>query len=71
MFKKKFLLLAGDYRYPEPYRGNWRGLFETRELAKEAVMQVDFKREYHYDWYEIVDLEEYLYQHMNESELNR
>lgn len=69
-FKKKFLLLAGDHRYPEAYRGNWLGVFETKQEAKEEAVKKGFNN-IHDRWYEIVDLEQYLYSQMDESELNR
>jgi hypothetical protein len=66
---KKFLLLAGDHYYPRGGTDNWIGCFATRE---EAEAQVFVAKEPFYgimikmvngkpvDWYEIVDLEEWM-----------
>lgn len=69
---KKFLLLAGDHYYPRSGTDNWIGCFTTREEAENAIIKEPFeykgKTLYRYktndtdyvDWYEIVDLEEWM-----------
>jgi hypothetical protein len=53
---KYFLLIVGDDYYPSHRTGDWIGCFETREEAH------DFYSMYHRerDWYEIVDLKEWI-----------
>ena len=52
---KPFLLIAGDNYYPHQDTGDWRGCFETYELA-----EAHLKTLYDWDWYEIVDLREWM-----------
>jgi hypothetical protein len=68
---KYFLLIAGENYYPSRHTGDWIGCFETYE---EALSQVKVER-YNFkghacesytvngnerDWYEIVDLREWI-----------
>jgi hypothetical protein len=69
---KKFLLITGDHYYPRSGTDNWIGCFTTREEAENAIIKEPFeykgKTLYRYktndenyvDWYEIVDLEEWM-----------
>ena len=69
---KKFLLLAGENYYPGGKTDDWIGCFATREEAENAVIKEpwEYKGETLYDkkingrdyvdWYEIVDLDEWM-----------
>ena len=69
---KKFLLLAGVSYYPGIKTDDWIGCFATREEAENAVIKEpwEYKGETRYhlkingrdyvDWYEIVDLDEWM-----------
>ena len=69
---KKFLLLAGENYYPGGKTDDWIGCFATREEAENAVIKEpwEYKGETRYnkkingrdhiDWYEIVDLDEWM-----------
>ncbi len=69
---KKFLLLAGEDYYPGGKTDDWIGCFATREEAESVVIKEPWeyngKTHYHLkingvdyvDWYEIVDLEEWM-----------
>jgi len=70
---KPYLLIAGEQYYPESGTGDWVACFETYEEAKEEVVKVTVPRyrsskmddKYcirgaNYDWYNIVDLREWM-----------
>ena len=67
---KKFLLLAGVSYYPGIKTDDWIGCFATREEAENAVIKKEpwkYKGETlkingrgYIDWYEIVDLDEWM-----------
>ena len=69
---KWFLLIAGDYHYPEAEvgDGDWIGCYTNLEEAENAVQQIEGKyRRYTYtvqgedgqfDWYEIIDLRKWV-----------
>jgi hypothetical protein len=52
---KHYLLIAGDNLYPSAYTDDWVGCYETKEEAEEVLYN-----KYDYDWYEIVDLREWM-----------
>ena len=56
---KPYLLIAGDNRYPSAYTGDWIDCYETEEEAKEKWGEIS-KQKYRYDWYEIVDLRDWM-----------
>jgi hypothetical protein len=62
--KRPYLLIAGDQYYPQWGTENWIGCFETvEELIKEISRTEESPavviRGMSYDWYKIVDLEEW------------
>lgn len=67
---KKFLLLAGASYYPGIKTDDWIGCFATREEAENAVIKKEpWKYEGetlkingrgYIDWYEIVDIDEWM-----------
>ena len=69
---KKFLLLAGENYYPGGKTDDWIGCFATREEAESVVIKEPWEYKgttlYSYkingrdyiDWYEIVDLDEWM-----------
>lgn len=69
---KKFLLLAGDYYYPGARTNDWVGCYSTKEEAESHITKTSLEYKgriiYKYklnnidpvDWYEIVDLEEWM-----------
>lgn len=69
---KKFLLLAGQDYYPGAGTDNWIGCYDTYEEAEAQIIvkttkYVDREIQNYYlsesesvDWYEIVDLEEWM-----------
>ena len=64
---KKFLLIAGDSYYPSAATGDWIGCFSSREEAESQIIVIQedlFGRisinGTRCDWYEIVDLEEWM-----------
>ena len=64
---KKFLLIAGASYYPQSGTGDWVGCFDTYEEA-EAQIKIDYSKGVErklingdeVDWYDIVDLEEWM-----------
>jgi hypothetical protein len=56
---KPYLLIAGDNFYPEAYTGDWIECYETKEEAIEKWEEIS-KQKYRYDWYEIVDLRDWM-----------
>lgn len=57
---KRFLLIVGDNYYPEAGTGDWIDMYDTREEALEKVesfREAKMDNIYDYDWYSIVDLE--------------
>lgn len=65
---KPFLLLAGEECYPRKKREDWRGFYATME---EAETQLDKLREHErwspIEWWEIVDLRNFLFESPEES----
>jgi len=63
---KPFLLIAGSWYYPSKGTGDWIDTFSSREeaLQKVKIDEYDDKftidNEVGYDWYEIVDLREWI-----------
>ncbi len=69
---KKFLLIAGQDYYPGHGTNDWIGTFETREEAENHITKTSFEYKgrlvFSYkvnnidpvDWYDIVDLEEWM-----------
>jgi hypothetical protein len=60
---KPYLLIAGDQYYPSSRTGDWIACFDTYEEAKEEVIDDDEMvsiRGANYDWYEIVDLRNWM-----------
>jgi len=56
---KPYLLIAGDNYYPSAYTGDWVACYATEEEAKEKWEELS-KNKYSNDWYEIVDLREWM-----------
>ena len=56
---KHYLLIAGDNYYPSAHTGVWISCYETEEEAKEKWEEIS-KQKCGYDWYEIVDLREWM-----------
>lgn len=54
---KPFLLIVGSQYYPRAYTGNWRGCFSSSE---EALEELSNYSDSDYDWYEIVDLRDWM-----------
>lgn len=58
---KIYLLIAGDNYYPQSGTGDWIDFFDSYEEAKKEIEEQEdgyFKiRERTYDWYEIVNLD--------------
>lgn len=66
---KTFLLIAGSNYYPQSRTNDWIDTFSTHKEAESVVEELPKgKREFGsykikdqiYDWYEIVDLEEWI-----------
>lgn len=64
---KPFLLIAGSWYYPSPRTGDWIDTFSSREEALQKVKIDEYDddkftidNEVGYDWYEIVDLREWI-----------
>lgn len=63
---KYFLLIAGINYYPSSDTGDWKKTFHTREEAEAAVRKVPSRcfgyviDDREYEWYEIVDLREWI-----------
>jgi hypothetical protein len=56
---KPYLLIAGDDYYPSSRTGDWIDCYETEEEARKKWEEIS-KQEYSYDWYEIVDLRDWM-----------
>ena len=56
---KPYLLIAGDNYYPSAYTDDWIACYETKEEAQEKWEELS-KNKYSNDWYEIVDLREWM-----------
>jgi len=56
---KPYLLIVGDNYYPSAYTGDWVACYATEEEAKEKWEELS-KDKYSNDWYEIVDLREWM-----------
>ncbi len=64
---KYFLLIAGEYFYPESGTSDWIDTFASEKEAQDQVkvinevipgdVEINGKR---YDWYKIVDLKEWI-----------
>jgi len=57
---KPYLLIAGDNYYPCSGTLDWVDCYETEEEAEEKWEEITSKTKYMYDWYEIVDLREWM-----------
>jgi hypothetical protein len=57
---KHYLLIAGDHYYPCSKTGDWIECYETKEEAEEKWEEITSKTKYRYDWYEIVDLRNWM-----------
>jgi hypothetical protein len=57
---KPYLLIAGDNYYPCSKTGDWIECYETEEEAEEKWEEITSKFKYRYDWYEIVDLRNWM-----------
>jgi hypothetical protein len=63
---KPYLLIAGENFYPSRDTGDWVGCFSTYEEAKAQVEPKKTKgytvngRDWGCDWYEIVDLRDWM-----------
>lgn len=66
---KYYLLIAGDQYYPSASTGDWIDTFETFEEAKSMVIiawsyglnkDIFYINGLKYDWYEIVNLREWI-----------
>lgn len=64
--KTPYLLIAGDDFYPEPGTNNWLGCFETEKAALDFIVKYKINS----DWYEIVNLEDYIYGNQTNSGLS-
>lgn len=61
---KPFLLIAGDNYYPSAYTDDWIESYTTYQDAKNAVSLSGDKiiiNNRKYDWFDIVDLREWIY----------
>jgi hypothetical protein len=56
---KPYLLIAGDDYYPSSETGDWIDCYETEEEAIKKWVEIS-KAKYRYDWYEIVDLRDWI-----------
>jgi len=56
MSTKHYLLIAGDEYYPSDCTGDWIECYETKEEAIEKWDEISNR----YDWYEIVDLRDWM-----------
>lgn len=61
---KRYLLTAGPRYYPSSGDGNWIKTFETEEEAEltGAKLLKDDAKSHYYDWYEVIDLFEWMEQ---------
>ncbi len=59
IMNKPYLLIVGDDYYPSAYTGDWVACYATKEEAKEKWEELS-KSKYNNDWYEIVDLREWM-----------
>jgi hypothetical protein len=57
---KPFLLIAGYDYYPGSGTSNWIATYDTKEEAEKEWEYLK-KEEYPFEWYEIVDLREWIY----------
>ena len=55
--RKPFLLIAGYDYYPSRDTEDWKGCFETYE---DAMKEFNSYRKNQFDWYEIVDLRDWV-----------
>ena len=65
------LLIAGDNYYPSADTGDWIGCFPTVDEAKSKVTLENYRviiSGRKYDWYEIVDLRDWVIGDGNEKE---
>lgn len=56
---KTYLLIAGYNYYPARATGDWVACYDTIEEANDKMNALE-NADYSYDWYEIVDLEEWM-----------
>lgn len=64
---KPYLLIVGDNYYPSAYTNDWVGCYSTREEAYEE-WEKRSKSKHCNDWYEIVDLREWMSRYVFTSE---
>lgn len=58
-----YLLIAGDNYYPQAYTGNWIKCFTSYSDARDVVIDVGHKYKIYenmYDWFDIVNLNEWI-----------
>lgn len=60
MKNKYYLLIAGENYYPNRGTGDWIGTFETHEEAEAKIKTVKDKNRCLIEWYEIIDLREWI-----------
>ena len=56
---KTYLLTAGYNYYPASGTGDWIACYDTIEEATDKMNALE-NADYSYDWYEIVDLKEWM-----------
>lgn len=56
---KTYLLIAGYNYYPDRGTGDWIACYNTIEEATDKMNALE-NADYSYDWYEIVDLNEWM-----------
>lgn len=62
---KPYLLIAGTTYYPETGTGNWKDCYDSYEEASEAWIKLSAEKLY--DWYEIVDLREWMFDNKSQD----
>ena len=56
---KTYLLIAGYNYYPDRATGDWVACYNTEEEANKRIDELK-KEVYDYEWFEIVDLKEWM-----------
>ena len=56
---KTYLLIAGYNYYPARDTGDWIACYNTEEEANKRIDEL--KQSYDYDWFDIVDLKDWMY----------
>lgn len=69
---KPFLIIAGQWYYPQCKTHDWIKAYETLEEAQKQIEEIPNNEKYResyymidghaYDWYTIVDLREWIYE---------